>query len=309
MSGIWIYSEDINVAKEMVTLAKELAEKNNQVIGAVTLNEEAAQELAGLGVSKVIVMKGSSDWAEAYDRPLTELLQAEGAEIVLIGGTVSGKYMAARAAARLNAGLGTDAVKVAVEEKGIVIDRIIYGGLAVSTDEIAFPAFVTIPPHTYEAAAAGAVGEVTVKEVQADTAVTVEAVTKIEHRGVDITKADKVVGVGRGIAKQEDVALAEQLAHAIGAEMACTRPVAEDAKWMPIDQYIGISGKSIKGSLYIAVGASGQIQHVAGIRDVKTIVAINSDESAPIFGAADYGIVGDYAAVVPALVGAIEKVK
>ena len=99
------------------------------------------------------------------------------------------------------------------------------------------------------------------------------------------------------------------LADVLGAEVGCTRPIAEEAKLLPVERYIGISGKQLKGSLYFGVGTSGQVQHVAGIRDVKTVVAINSDENAPIMAAADYAIVGDYKTIVPALADAIKAAK
>ena len=199
---------------------------------------------------------------------------------------------------------------MSLEGDEVVIERIIYGGLAVSTEALSYPAFVTIPPRSYDISAeAASSGEVIVKEVTVDPKVTVGATAKIERQGVDISKAEKAVGVGRGVGNQEDLAMIQALADAIGAEVGCTRPIAEDAKWFPIDRYIGISGKIFKGSLYIGVGTSGQIQHVSGIRDSKVVVAINTDENAPIFAAADYGIVGNYAEIVPALTAAIKQAK
>jgi len=310
MAGVWLYSEDINLAKEMVTLAGEIAAQSGQKIGAIALCEAAAKEIADLGVSKVVVLKSDNHWPEAYELAVAEVLQEEKADIVLIGGTVRGKYVAAKAAARLGAGLVTDAVKVALENDKLVTERIIYGGLAVSTEETAFPAFVTIPPRAYEiATAASHAGEVVVRNVVVDPRVTLVEVVKAERQGVDISKAERVVGIGRGMDKQENLTMIQALADTLGAEVGCTRPICEDAKWMPIDRYIGISGQVVKGSLYVAIGTSGQIQHVSGIRDAKVIVAINKDEKAPIFAAADYGIVGDYEEIVPVLIKALQQAK
>jgi electron transfer flavoprotein alpha subunit len=122
------------------------------------------------------------------------------------------------------------------------------------------------------------------------------------NEGVDITEAKVVVCVGRGVEKQEDIVLAKELAQVIGGEVGCSRPVAEDLRWMPEDLYLGISGKKVKPDLYVGVGVAGQIQHISGIRDSKVIVGINRDENAPIFEAADYGIVGDLYDVVPKLI-------
>jgi electron transfer flavoprotein alpha subunit len=115
------------------------------------------------------------------------------------------------------------------------------------------------------------------------------------------------VAVGRGFRKKEDLKLAEDLAAALKAELACTRGVAEDEHWLPIARYVGISGQTVKPDLYLAVGLSGQVQHMVGCRGSKVIVAINTDEHAPIFESADYGIVGDLYVVLPLLTAALRK--
>ena len=115
------------------------------------------------------------------------------------------------------------------------------------------------------------------------------------------------MGVGLGFNRQDDLGLAHALADALDAAFGCTRPVADDKKWLPSAQYIGISGANIHADLYVAVGISGQIQHTAGIRDAKVVVAINKDPKAPIFAAADYGIVGDLYDVLPALTAAVKR--
>jgi len=310
MAGIWFFSEDSNLAKELATPAIEMAKQMGQQVAAITLDGEGAKELAALGVTKVIVLQSSSSWVEAYEQAVTDVLQAEGADIVLIGGTLRGKYIAAHAAARLDAGLLTDAVKVILEDNKLIAERFVYGGLAVTTEELSFPAFVTIPPRSYEVMTTESdPGEVIVREVTVDPKVTVIDSVKVQQQGVDISKADRVVGIGRGVDKQEDLAMIRVFADAVGAEVGCTRPICEELKWMPIDRYIGISGQIIKGSLYIAVGTSGQIQHVAGIRDSKVIVAINTNEKEPIFAASDYGIVANYADIVPALTEALRNAK
>jgi electron transfer flavoprotein alpha subunit len=124
---------------------------------------------------------------------------------------------------------------------------------------------------------------------------------------VNVSEADVVLCVGRGLAKQEDLALIEELAESIGGVIGCTRPISEDYSWLPTDRYIGLSGQKVQPKLYIALGSSGQIQHIAGCRDAKTIVAIDKDESAPIWEASDYGIVGDLYEIVPALIQELTK--
>ncbi len=125
--------------------------------------------------------------------------------------------------------------------------------------------------------------------------------------GGSLAAADRVCGVGIGLSAQGDLAIIESLADALGAAIGCSRPFAEERKWLPMDKFIGISGQKLKGSLYLAVGISGQIQHLAGIKEAKTVAAINSDPEAPIFANADYGIVGDLYEIVPLLTAALKK--
>jgi electron transfer flavoprotein alpha subunit len=132
--------------------------------------------------------------------------------------------------------------------------------------------------------------------------VTVVKRTAKVREAVDVTEAKIIVCVGRGVEKQEDVKLARDLAEVLEGVVGCSRPIAEELRWLPEDVYLGISGKKVKPDLYIGVGVSGQIQHVTGIRDSKVIFAINRDENAPIFEASDYGIVGDLYQVVPLLI-------
>ena len=117
-----------------------------------------------------------------------------------------------------------------------------------------------------------------------------------------------VVGAGRGVGSRDDLGVVEELAQALGGQMACTRPLAEGLNWMGRDQYLGVSGLSIAPDLYVAVGVSGQMQHMVGVDQARVIVAINNDKAAPVFAESDYGIVGDLHQVVPALVDALKAV-
>jgi electron transfer flavoprotein alpha subunit len=150
-------------------------------------------------------------------------------------------------------------------------------------------------------------GEIKVVQGVAETRMTISDVCPIESEGADISAAQRLVTVGRGFREKSDLALAEDLAKALGAEIACTRGVAEDYHWLPIERYIGISGRKVKPELYLGAGVSGQVQHVVGMRDSKVIAAVNNDEKAPIFEAADYGIVGDIYEVLPLLTAALKN--
>lgn len=305
MAGIWIFSENVNVAKELVTLANTIA--SGKEVSAVTPSAESANEIASLGVKRVVALTNSSKWTDDIATPLGDLLKAEGAEVVLVGGTTVGKAVAASLAITLDAGLVSGATKVEVSGNSVQTERVVYGGLAISTQETAFPAIVTIAPHSYDLATAGDAGSVETKDVSNTSSVEVQSIDPISHEGVDLSAAERVIGFGRGVGAKEEIALIDDLASAVGAEVGCSRPIAENTDWMPVERYIGISGKQLKANVYFAIGISGQIQHVSGIRDSKVIVAVNSDENAPIFASADYGIVGDLKEIVPALTNAIKN--
>lgn len=309
MPGIWIYSEDSAVAKQLLTAGQELKKSMQQPVNVITISAEEVQGLTTAGVDKVFLLKGSNSWPESYHGAIAELLSKEQASVVLVGATMRGKDLAARVAAVLKTGLVTDALTVQFTNEGIETTRLVYGGLAVRTEISALPALVTIPPRTFAETCADAIQceIITVEAANQDSRVTVSNVCPIVREGVDITTAGKIVCVGRGLAKQEDMKMVEELAAAAGAEIGCTRGISEDYHWLPNDRYIGISGQKVKPELYIGMGISGQVQHVVGIRDSKVIVAIDSNEKAPIFEAADYGIVGDLYEVVPLLTAALQK--
>ncbi|SDD86473.1 electron transfer flavoprotein subunit alpha/FixB family protein [Sporomusa acidovorans] len=311
MAGIWIYSEDTIVAQQLMTMARPLADKLGQPLCVVTIAEQAAPEFVAAGANKVFVLKNDSDWPESYAPALVALAEQETPTAFFIGATFRGKDLAAKIAARLKTGLVTDAFAVRFENGEIETDRAMYGGLAVCTEILKGIAVVTIPPRTFDMPAkdSGRSGEIVTIDASIDATMAVENVCPIVRQGADITKTEKLVCVGRGLAKQVDMKLAEDLAGALGAELGCTRSIAEDYHWLPNETYIGLSGQKIKPVLYLSMGVSGQVQHIAGIRDSKVIVAIDSNENAPIFAAADYGIVGDLYEIVPLLIEAIKNQK
>jgi electron transfer flavoprotein alpha subunit len=238
---------------------------------------------------------------------IADAARAEDPDVILVAGTHRGKEIAARVAARLNTGLCSECSGFALdpEKKLLKMDRLFFGGLAVQSVMCTTrPQMATIPPRTFEAATVQEGKQGQVRELPAPPASGVQVLqrTPKTREAVDITEAKIVVCVGRGVAKQEDLALAKQLAEVLGGEVACSRPIAEELHWLPEEVYLGISGKKVKPDLYVGIGVSGQIQHVTGIRDSKVIFAINRDENAPIFEAADYGIVGDLYKVVPQLI-------
>jgi electron transfer flavoprotein alpha subunit len=307
MAGIYVFSEDQALARQLLTPGLALAGALGQPLVALATDPEQAQALAGLGADRVLLLKAERNNPEALAPAIAGLLAKAEASVVLVGGTLRGKHLAAHLGAALKAGMTTDAKALAIQDGMLKTQRILYAGLAVCDELVALPAVATIPARSFLAPEAGKAGTVETVELQADTRITVKSVTPVESEGVDITAAIKLVSVGRGFGKKEDLSLARDLGAALKAELACTRGIAEDEHWLPIERYIGISGQTVKPELYLAVGLSGQVQHMVGCRESKLIVAINKDEQAPIFEAADYGIVGDLYTVLPLLTAALQN--
>ena len=308
MAGIFIFSEDSALAKQLLTAALELKASLAESITAFALSESDAKELAALGADKAVILESSSKWADSFAEAIyTQVRKGQG-KVLLVGGTLRGKGIAAYVAAKLNAGMTTDAKTLKIQDGKLLTTRVLYAGLALCEEEVSLPAVATIRPRTFLApSAATTAGVVEMAAAELDTRITVGEVIPTGDAGVDITAAAKLVAVGRGFRKKEDLKLAEDLAAVLKAELACTRGVAEDDHWLPIERYIGISGQTVKPELYLSVGLSGQVQHMVGCRESKVIVAVNNDERAPIFEAADYGIVGDLYEVLPLLTAALRK--
>jgi electron transfer flavoprotein alpha subunit len=308
MPGIFVFSEDAALAKQLLTPALELKQALSQPVTALALSETEAKDLAALGADKVITLQSATAWPEGLSEAISRLLSTAGASVLFAGGTLRGKHIAAHVAAKLNAGMSTDAKSVKIEGSKLLATRLHYAGLALCDEELSLPTVVTIPPRTFAPPKAVAhAGTVETVKVETDGRVAISDFNQAAGSGVDIGAARKLVSVGRGFRKREDLKLAEDLAAALKAELACSRPVAEEEHWLPIDHYVGISGHTVKPDLYLAVGISGQVQHVVGARESKVIVAVNNDEHAPIFENADYGIVGDLYEVLPLLTTAVRK--
>ncbi|MFZ5754267.1 MAG: electron transfer flavoprotein subunit alpha/FixB family protein [Bacillota bacterium] len=306
--NIWVIAEQQELALELTGAARTLSGTAGEVITVLTGTEAQAQMAVKSGASKCYYINGEMP-LENYAESLAEALKTAKPRLILIGATRRGKDLAAKIAALLGVGCATDGKNIEFTAEGVKIERMVYGGLAVSTlisqEETVI---VTVPPKTYEAPAQ----EERTGEVKAFTGQPSTKVKVVEKRAkpkdaVNIADAAVVVGVGRGFAKQEDLKLAEDLAKVLEGELGCSRPVAEDLHWLPEDRYIGISGQNIKPGLYLSLGISGQVQHISGIRDAKIIFAVDKNENAPIFQNADYYIVGDLYQVVPALEEACKK--
>ncbi|HBT46795.1 MAG TPA: electron transfer flavoprotein subunit alpha/FixB family protein [Peptococcaceae bacterium] len=275
---------------------------------ALAFDAAVAEECAAKGADKVLFFNSGINLPEAYCQQVAEAITGEGAEGFIVGSTVRGREMAAKVAALLNWPLASDVSRVVAGGGELEIERLTYGGAVVQQEKVRLPAVVTVPPGKFEPSSKPKAGaEVVALSAEPDGRYTLLERTRIERQGADLANADKIVCAGMGFAKKEDLKLAFDLAAVLGAEVACTRSVAEERKWLPPDVYVGISGATVKPRLYLTLGVSGQVQHIVGARDSGLIVAVDVNENAPIFSAADYGIVGDLYEVVPTLIDALKN--
>jgi electron transfer flavoprotein alpha subunit len=313
---VWVFSENFDLTLEMLGKAYELAGKLQTETAALLLGQnlqEKAKELIEHGANKVYLIENPAlkeFQTEPYLSALTSLAQHYKPNIILIGSTKRGKELAPRLATRLNTGCVPDSIKLDIDEQGrLVTGRVVYGGNAIATAIcLTKPQIATVPPKTFEKPErkerAGQILQIDVKLEEPKTQII--EVKEIEPAKVKIEEAKIVICGGRGIEKKEDFKIIDELAQVLNAQVGYTRPLAEDRKWFT--EWVGLSGHKIKPVLYIGCGISGVIQHVAGIRDSKIIVAINKDEQAPIHEVADYIIVGDLYQIIPAITEALKNI-
>jgi electron transfer flavoprotein alpha subunit len=278
---------------------------------------QAALELAAADVAEVIAVEDpalAQYTADGYVTGLAALIQQEAPSLVFLPHTYQTRDFAPALAARLGRALVTDVTAVRRQDDRLVYTRPVFQG-KLNADVAAngpAPHLVTFQIGAFRADAARR-GSSAASVRQASSNVDAgairqkpEAPFKEAKQSVDLSQAERIVAVGRGIKGQEHLKLAEQLAQAIGAEIAASRPIC-DAGWLPMDRQIGSSGQTVAPRLYVALGISGAIQHLVGMKGSRTIVAINKDPEAPIFEIADYGIAGDLFEIVPAIVAELQK--
>lgn len=266
--------------------------------------EAAAAVARTPGVDRVLrVEPAPGAPAETCAAAVAALVADLAPALVLAAPRPADRVLAGAVAARLSAPVLTMVRAVAVADGGVEVTRSVFGGIAERTERVTGTAVVVT-----DGGAAGEGGSAPVVDAAAapaDPAVTVTATRVAERAAVDLSRAPRVVAAGRGVRRQEDLALVEGLAAALGAEVACSRPLAEGVGWLPHDRYVGVTGQHVAPELYVAAGVSGQLQHVVGARGAGTVVAINTDPGCPYFAEADYCVVGDLYEVLPALTAAL----
>ncbi len=313
--GVWVFSESPQLTLELLGKARSLADSLGTEVVAITSTEDG-DKLIQSGADKVLTMTNpalGSFQVDTYTDAFENLITERKPDILLIGATRNGLEFAPRLAERLKTGCVTEATRLELdaEKKYLLMDRVTWGGNLVETHisktkpQIATVAKGLFSPNPPDPTRKGEVIKVEPKFKPPSTRL-VETKPK-PVKGVKLGDAPVIVSFGRGVRKKEDMALVEQLAQTVGGVVACSRPIAEDLRWLPEDQYVGLSGQKVSPKLYFALGISGQIQHLTGIRNSRVIVAVNNDPKAPIFEFSDYNVIADLYEFVPALIDAVKQ--
>ena len=337
--GVFVFAQQVdnvisNIAYELIGKGKELAKDLGVEVTAVLVGSDVkglADQLAEYGADKVIVVDDpelKEYRTEPYTHAIASVIKEFKPEIFLIGATAIGRDLGPRVCARIHTGLTADCTKLDIgdfpmnpvpgretKHNQLLMTRPAFGGNTIAT--IACPDFrpqmATVRPGVMQKAPKEAGKKAVVTEfnpgfTKNNKYVDILEVVKAVSNTVDIMEAKILVSGGRGVGSPENFKILDDLAEAIGGTVSCSRAVV-DAGWKPKDLQVGQTGKTVRPNVYFAIGISGAIQHLAGMEESDIIVAINKDESAPIFDVADYGVVGDLNKIVPMLTEKIKEAK
>ncbi len=309
------------VSLETITAAQQIAAETGWTLEAAVIGgsiAQVAQEVAAKKVAKVYALSSPAlehYTADAYVAALAEFIGAKQPKLVLMPHTYQVRDFAPKLALTLDRALISDAVGYRYENGKLLFTRQMFQGKFAA--DVAFtgeaPYFATFQAGAFrgdqaESGDSAAPIENVAVGTQAASRVTPHEIYKEAKQAVDLTQAEIIVSVGRGIKEQKNIEIAQKLAEALGGEIAASRPIC-DAGWLPIERQIGSSGQTVSPKLYIALGISGAIQHLVGMKGSRAIIAINKDAEAPIFEIADVGVVGNLLEIVPALTEEVKKAK
>ena len=312
--SVIVYTESENgkfkkAALEVVSYAKAIADQMETSVTAVSVNAENAEALGNYGASKVLSIKDetlNTFNAKKYAAAIESAAKQEGAKVVVVSASADSKYLAPLLAVGLEAGYVPNVVAAPSSVSPFTVKRTAFTNKAFANTEITTDVkIVGLSNNSFGLVESG--GNASVENFSPsipESGVSVAAVDRATDK-VSIADAETVVSGGRGLKGPENWGMIEDLADVLGAATACSKPVS-DLGWRPHGEHVGQTGKPVASNLYIAIGISGAIQHLAGINSSKVKVVINTDADAPFFKAADYGVVGDAFEVVPKL---IEKLK
>jgi electron transfer flavoprotein alpha subunit len=324
--GVWVFTEHsegkaAEVSWELLGVGADLAKARSVELCSMVVGdnvEHLAREAFAYGASKVYLVDDPVFHyyrTESYYKALVYLIEKYKPEIVLIGATGLGRDLAGAVATKLQTGLTADCTGLSIDDKGFLLQtRPAFGGNIMATilTEYTRPQMSTVRPHVMpmppkDESRTGAIirEQVPVKEEEIAAKV-LEVIADKNLDSVDVAAADIIVSGGRGMCNAENYKILQELANELGGVVACSRAAVE-AGWMPLERQVGQTGKTVRPKIYIAVGISGAIQHLVGMQDSDTIIAINRDKQAPIFEVATYGIVGDLFQVIPAITSYVRE--
>ena len=303
---------------EVVSYSAAIAEQLKTDLIAISIGNVSQTDLSSLGkygAAKVLNVsndKLKSFVNQAYASIIAEAAKKEGSTLVVFSNTFSAKGLAPRVAVKLKAGLADSAVELPeIDNDKFLIKKTAFSGKAFAIVELVSPIkVITLNPNSYqlkESGSAAKVEDFTPEFKESDFRTMITEIVRASDK-IALPDAELVVSAGRGMKGPENWGMIEELASVLGAATACSKPVS-DAGWRPHEEHVGQTGIAVSPNLYIAIGISGAIQHLAGVSSSKTIVVINKDPEAPFFKVADYGIVGDAFEVVPKLIEAIKAYK
>lgn len=318
--GIWVFAEQVDgkvakVTRELLGLGQSLASELNEELSAVLLGnnvEHLIEELREYGAQQVYLAQHellSRYQTNPFTKVISEIVQKNKPNIFIIGATPIGRDLAPRISMRLNLGLTADCTDLALDpnDKSLLQTRPAFGGNVMATIKTSYsrPQMATVRPGVMEAKKTDSksqckVTKVDVNLLERDLLTKILEIVKQEKKIVSLGDAKVIVAGGRGVGSQDALKPLFQLAEMLGGEVAGTRMVIEEG-WLPAERQVGQTGRTVRPELYIACGISGAIQHRAGMIGSRYIIAINTDERAPIFEVADWGIVGDLHEVIPTL--------
>jgi electron transfer flavoprotein alpha subunit len=303
---------------EAVSYARAVADQTNTSLTAISIGDVNADELAllaGYGAEKILIITNArlkNFVNQAYASIIAEAAKQQGANIVVLSNSLSGHDLAPRLSVKLEAGLANSAIALPQQTNGkFTVKKMAFSGKAFATVELTSAnKVITLAPNTYKIAEAKKTAQIenfSVETKESDFKIMLKEIVRSTGK-VSLPDAEIIISGGRGLKGPENWGMIEELADVLGAATACTKPVS-DAGWRPHSEHVGQTGIAVSPNLYIAIGISGAIQHLAGVSSSKVIVVINKDAEAPFFKVADYGIVGDAFEIVPQLIAAVKEYK
>lgn len=300
MQKVIVFAETATAYEELCSEARALGAES---VALFVGSSEEAQTIANFG-ARVLAFgeKPANVLLEDYVPVFEEVIKAEAPNLILMRTSKRVQCIAGRLAIRLDAPVVSDVSTIEVDDDAVLLTHLVYGGAAKQVERGASTSIALVSSGVFEVTETASMGSVEPQSVSIESGpIVFRGMEEKQEEVVDLGSAKRVVCVGRGVGSQENLAVVQELARNLGAEMACTRPIAEGEGWMARSRYLGVSGAVVKPDIYLAIGISGQVQHTVGVGESKIIAAINKDKNAPIFKQCDVGLIADIEKILPLL--------